>query len=305
MREKKKIPFAQALLWIVGSMLVISGGAYSGAHAYLRHKKNKTKSPAHQISSIIQTGPQKEALNSVYFAELLGLSADRPKSSLTFDVKVAEKKLLESPVIKEAKVKLASDTTLYIDYTCPKPIAWVFDYENIAIDEEGYLFPVTPFFSPKNLPEIYIGLKPFGAISLDPNRPTAKWNEPLKSPLIDLALSLLKMLQEMGAGDLFTVRRIDVSNADAQSYGQREIVLLLEDEVIAAQEGKEVHFICPRLLRLSPKNYAQELGNFLKLREKLLDEETEKLAFPKEGETVRLKEKILDFRIPSLAYIEK
>jgi hypothetical protein len=58
-------------------------------------------------------------------------------------------------------------------------------------------------------------------------------------------------------------------------------------------------------LRLSTKNYAQELGNYLKLREVLLAEEQKTLSLLESSEsTVRLKEKILDFRLQQLAFIQ-
>ena len=71
-------------------------------------------------------------------------------------------------------------------------------------------------------------------------------------------------------------------------------------------QDKEVQIILPRILRLSTKNYAQELGNYLKLRQQLLEEER-KIDVKVEGaqSMVRLKAKIIDFRIQKLAFVEE
>jgi hypothetical protein len=301
----KKVPLVQALFWIVGSMLVVSGGSYSLMRHYFHWQKKKASSPKFCIESIIQTGPQKEALKTVYLAELMGLSKDKPMSSLLFDTEEAKKRLLSSPVIKEAHVKIMNSSTVYVDYTVRQPLAWLYDFENVAIDEEGYLFPVSPFFSPKNLPEIYLGLEPFEKDSLDPNRPKAGWNTPVKSPLIEIAFSLLKLVEEPAFKDFIQIKRIDVSHADAPSYGQREIVLITEDEIPVQDHAREVRFLFPRVLRLTTKNYAQELGNYLNLRDKLLDEDSKKMIIP-EGEITLVKhpERVIDFRIPRLAFMD-
>ena len=102
------------------------------------------------------------------------------------------------------------------------------------------------------------------------------------------------------------MKRIDVSNAFAASYGTREIVVITEDFIFERIEGKNVQFCIPRILRLSTKNYAKELGNYLKLRAQLLGEERKGLAETEsKASHVRLKEKIIDFRIQQLAFIEE
>lgn len=274
--KQNKIPLVKAIGWIVFSTLVISGSAYSGMNTYLRFKKKTLKDPGNQVNAIVQTGPQKEALKTDYLAELMGLSRDRPLALDQFDFAAAEKRLLTSPVIKKAAVKPLPPSTLYVDYMARVPVAWLYEYENTAIDEEGYFFPVYPFFTPKNLPEIYLGLPPFEG-----------WDIPIKSPHLDLAFSLLKLIKETSAEELIHVRRIDVSNAFAESYGIREIVLLTEDRI-----GNAVH---RRILRLSTKNYPQELANYLKLREQLIAKEME----------LPSSEKVIDLRLSKLGFIQE
>jgi hypothetical protein len=72
------------------------------------------------------------------------------------------------------------------------------------------------------------------------------------------------------------VKRLDVSKAFLPSLGRREVVLILEEQGFT------------KSLRLTPKNVAQELGNYLELRSKLP-------AVPQ----------IIDLRIPQLAFIQE
>ena len=306
---KKKIhhiPLVQALAWIIGSTFVINAVAYNGLKYYAKNLRTKNQDVRNAISSIVQTGPQKEALKTDYLAELIGLSGDRPISSRMFDVKKAELRLLNSPLIKNAAVKIVPPTGLYIDYTVRQPVAWVYDFENIAIDREGYLFPVRPFLPPKVLPEIYFGLEPFGQTPSDPDIPKACWGRPLQGKQVEIVMSLLKIFSDPRITDLINVRRIDVSEAFHESYGQRQIVIAVEDECVLSQAGRSVHFILPRLLRLTTKNYPQELGNYLKLRQELLPQERAQLKFPETNvERVRIDAKVIDFRISGLAFVDE
>ncbi len=238
----------RAFIEIFLSTLIISGGTAFYLHYWLPLEKQRENDPRFNIVSIIQTGPQKEALKTVYLAELLSISCDRPTSIYRFNCKKAEAKLLKSPVIKEAHVTVLAPGSVYIDYTVRKPIAWLGNYHNRAIDEEGHVFPIYPFFTPKNLPEIYLSKK----------------SNPKE---LALAFKILKLLPPQ----TFSLKRIDVANAFAPSCGSREIVLITESTY----------------LRLSTKNYQQELGNYLSLRPELSSDT-----------------QIIDLRIPKLAFIK-
>lgn len=256
------ISLPRALFLLTAVTLLITGGGTLFFRQWLASEKKRKNT---LITALVQTGPQKEMLTTSYLAELLDLSADHPKRRGEFDLKWAKNQLLASSVIKAAEVRWHSAGTLFIDYTVRQPLAWLADLENGAIDEAGYIFPVRPFFTPKNLPQIYLG---FTAQGLG-------WNTQLKSKNLQLAFDLLKILSSPCYRDLFTVKCIDVSKADAQSFGQREIVLSLLDG--------QAH----RFLRLTPKNYAQELGNYLQLRPQLLAEG-----------------KVIDLRLSHLAFIK-
>lgn len=249
----KKYSYVQALSWIIGSMLIIPGAVTKGMRMFWTSPQK-----IDYLCRVVQTGPQKEALKTPYLAEMIALSADRPVLAKHFDPQIAQQRLKLSPVIKKARVKVIKPDTVYIDYTVRQPCAWLYDFENIALDEEGVPFPIIPFFTPKKLPEIILGIQTFA------------WNKPLKDEKADLALELLKLM----ASQSLNVLRIDVTASSKPSLGQREVVVLVEESGFS------------KFLRLTPKNFTQELGNYLELR-KTLPPETQ----------------IIDLRIPQLAFI--
>lgn len=155
----------------------------------------RQKPPPEPIRAIAQTGPLKEALKTDCLAELLGLSLDRPHAISSEE---AEALLKKHPVIQKASVSLLNPETLYIDYTLRTPQFILGDVENLAIDREGKAFPLSPFFSPKNLPTLYLG----------------KGNHGEKKKV---ASHLFKIL-----GDETTL--IDVSQAFEPSLGKRELI---------------------------------------------------------------------------------
>jgi hypothetical protein len=264
---------------------------------YLKTWKDKKKNDRkYNISLIIQTGPQKEALRSLYLEELLGLSIDKPTNIYLFDEKEAKRKLLLSPVIEKAVVKKIKPSAIYIDYKVREPVALLYDLKNVAIDKKGNIFPVSPFFTPKNLPEIYLGDSSF-LEEMD------FWQKPLLTENVLLALKLLKILttQEIP----FNIKRIDVSNIFA-SYGKREIVVILEHTLNVSQNEKEVALVFPRIIRLSLKDYQQQLGNYFILHNKMACDYKKQIVIKKETPSIiRFASKTIDLRISKLAFIDQ
>ncbi len=280
----------QTLFCLLGSTCLTLTVSLGGYWLWENHRKGRIQNKKYQITTIIQTGPEKEALKTAYLTELLGLSSDHPAQLYSFDLKKAEAKLLASPLIAKAKIRRLPPSTLYIDYEVHKPIAWLADYKNTAVDREGNLFPVTPFFSPKYLPEIYLGLPTFTC-----------WQ--VRSPYFDLALEILQFLETVPWKEGLRIKRIDVSNAFASSLGQREIVLFTEEELSLRAETSEIVCIFPKILRLAPKDYAQQLGNFFALKRTMMGDYQRQLIGIKEGG--RFAPRIIDLRIPQLAFVEK
>lgn len=297
-----KIPIARAIFWIVLSTLCISPLSYHGVHYFLNTKQREKEETISMISYIVQTGPQREALHSDYLAELMSLSSDQPTPFSQFNSKRAEESLKSIPVIQEAHVKKIKPNIVYVDYTVRQPIAWIYDYQNIAIDKEGFLFPVYPFFSPKNLPEIYLGMRPFGEEDEQGERGILGWHQPFRGKYIELAFSILYLLQEHGS-DLFTIKRIDVSQAFADSYGKREIIVVIENDMPLTLNTEDIVLKASHVLRLNTTSYSKELANYLTLRASLLDKE-KKEALQNTTAMKAIKEKVIDLRISQLAFIE-
>jgi hypothetical protein len=284
-----KIPLVSALVWIVSSTLLVACLGYAGLRQWHLHKKRAGNEPRQRIVKILQTGPEKEVLSTLYLAELMGLSIDRPITARSFDLKMAAARLRSSPVIEQAKVSLTPSNTLLVDYVARRPIAWLYDYVNIGVDANSIPFPIHPFFSPKKLPEIFLG----EAVPL-------LWNKPIVHPKMQLALTIHTLLSPAP----FAIKRIDVGQAFAESYGKRQIVLVIEESFKTQQQQKELFCVLPRVLRLSTKDFRKELGNYIALRDE------EKLAmdltlaqFDLDGKTVRLPEQVIDLRVANMAFI--
>lgn len=264
---------------------------------YLKAWKEKRKSDKKfNITLLIQTGPEKEALKSLYLEELMGLSIDKPINIYAFDEKEAKKRLLLSPVIEKAVVKKIKPSAVYVDYKVKDPVALLYDLKNVAIDKKGYIFP-TNFFAPKNLPEIYLGNTSF-------LEEKDFWQKPLISENVQLALKILKILDAIQDGS-FLIKRIDVSNMFA-SYGKREIVLILEHFLNVSENGKEITLIFPRILRLPFGDFEKQLGNYFILQEKMARDYKKQIDIKKDlPPTLRFASKTVDLRISKLAFVDQ
>jgi len=261
--KKKKLPFRKALYWIVFSTVLISGSTIVGVYYYQYLKKLQHNDEKYNIVAIVQAGPDKGILKTGFLAELLNLSIDHPTNLYSLNVEEARQHLLKNPLIRTAEVKRIKPVTLLVDYTVRKPVAYLSDFTNTAIDEEGFLIPFKPFFSPKKLPELYLG-----------EIEECHWGKCLKIEKLKLGLELVKRLAQFP-----NVQKIDVSKSNAPSYGQREIVVTINT-------GSK-----SQILRLSRENYSQQLANYRELEKHLQDEGA--------GEPVL----VIDLRVPSLAFI--
>jgi hypothetical protein len=201
------------------------------------------------------------ALPTNYLAELMELSCDEPQNYFTFDEKVAEQKLLKSAVIKKAKVKKMKKESVYVDYEVFRPIALLGDSSNLAMDEEGHIFPVEPFYSQKKLPEIY-----FGTSVIDKEK-------------FEIALALFSYLNNRESFKDSVIKSVDISKALHESFGKREVVIVLEEN------GNTWY------LRLTPHKFPEELNNFVLLRD----------TMPVSSK----KKKVVDLRLAKAAYIEE
>jgi hypothetical protein len=297
--------YRQAWACLMGSTLATLGLSLAGNFLWNRWQTHRQMDEKYKIVAIVQTGPEKEALKTSALAELIHLSQDHPVGLYSFDISEAEKALLACPLISQARIKRIAPGTLYIDYTIRHPIAWLADYQNCGLDREGCFFPVTPFYSPKNLPEIYLGLAPFNMSDPQHGRIRGEWRIATQDKYLLLALDILQMLREMPWRENMRLKRIDVSHAFATSAGQREIVVLTEDELLFHENDRETICIFPRILRLPSKDYAQQLSNFLTLRRTMLDDYRRQLHQMHFAQSpVIFSPRIVDMRISQMAFVQ-
>lgn len=288
----ERLPLGRALGWIVLSTIMVSGSAGCCWYYYQHLHRVRSHDPMFNITTVVQTGPEREALRTAYLEELLGLSADHPTNMYTCDASQFREKLLESPVIKEATVKSFNPGTLYIDYTVRKPVAYVGDYSNTVVDEEGVLFPSEPFYTPKRLPELYLGLAPhLSAQEL--------WGQQTRTPEFAKALALMDATTRILGQSSYRIVKVDVAKAFADSYGKRQLVLVLEESFYRQVNNRNVICVLPYILRLHTHEYEAALQHFLSLREHLhqrLD------SPPTDQHSWRYPPVVVDMRLPNLAY---
>jgi len=205
------------------------------------------------LQAIVQTGSQSGTLNGIPFAslptgllaEVLDLSADCPVYFNQFDLKMARFRLLATHAIENVKLKKTKPNLLFIEYTLREPWAYLEDYTNTGIDTGGVFFPLSPFYSPRHLPGIFLGE---ASPAYDP------WGEQMRDKLLNLAKTLTRVVKE-------EIEMIDLSQVYSTSAGRREIVITLKEGII---------------LRLTPKNCVQQLTHYSILKSTLLDREGQK-----------------------------
>lgn len=254
--SEKKIPLKWAILFIFLSIVGVTTTATSVFYLWKYRAESEKRDPAFNLVTLIQRyeGPNKVETN--YLADLLGLSADQPVNFHSFSVKEKESAIQKNPLFKEIYLKKIRPGKLLIQYQVRSPVAFLGEFTNTAIDSEGVLIPYKPFFKSKALPIIYMGLEEM------------HWGDSVKSPKLEIAFSIAELLKTRGAVPV----KIDVSKMYALSYGQRQIVVKLDN----------LHY-----LRLSPKNYQVEIENYLLLKN-----------------TIPAQSVVIDLRIQQLAFVK-
>lgn len=241
--DSKTLSVRAALLWIWGSTIVISGGVI--LMLTLKHKWNQElkNNPKFKIQSLVQKCSTVESLSTDYLAECLGIGLDRSFTIFEHSSASLAASLEASPLIKQAKVSRLLPATLLVEYSLRQPVAILQDYHNTVIDDEGVLFPLQPFRTPKLLPEITLGKQ--------------------SKTRMRLALALLHEVK--GTEQLRGLKSIDVSRAFSDKLSRREIIM-----VFHADAGKIT------FLRLPTENWKVALAQFFlipkeQLSQKIVD----------------------------------
>lgn len=284
----ERLSLHSALRWIFFITLCVTGSASLAVFYYRHLKAQRLQQPQYNIVALIQTTPDKERLKTIYLAELLGLSIDQPTNLFRLNINEARQNLLKSPLITTAKIKKILPGTLYIEYSLRKPFAYVIDFTNTVVDKAGVAFPFKPFFTPKKIPEIYLGL----------DKNDLEWGEQIKGVKIKVALYLIDFFHH-NLPESTSLVRVDVSHAFDDSYGNRQVVVMLEESLNLKMHSENIAFTIPHILRLSLENYKQEISNYLVLRPLMIDKGASKIK----NQSTPLEPLIIDLRISGLAYI--
>ncbi|MCY3975297.1 MAG: hypothetical protein OXF02_07145 [Simkaniaceae bacterium] len=188
-----------------------------------------------RIETIIQTGPEKEALRSDYLAELIGCYSGA--SSPRFTLKNVRESLMRSHVMETVRLAWAGKEALTIDYSVRKPYLYLAEYRNAVCDRKGYPFPLFPFRKRERLPSVYAGLT------------SLRWGRPPQS--YSRIRQFLEYLEK--ETDFFSMAVVDMTRADHPSPGRREITV-----EIPYERGTV-------FLRLTPVGYREELVRYRRL----------------------------------------
>lgn len=277
------LPWRKALAWVFLSTLLISGSLGAVLLYWRYHRANRASDSRYTIVAIIQSSDSNEPLQTDYLAELLGLSMDQPSNLYRFNTQEAAQKLLTSPIIKSAEVKKILPGMIYVKYSLRKPAAYIGDYLNAAIDEDGRLIPAKPFYTPKNIPELFLGL-PEGL----------SWGNNIFNEKTALAQSVLNDANQLNFSQC-QLRRIDVSKAFSKRFGEREIVLSFETNTHCSEElDSPVRLVS--IVRFSPDNWQSQLLMFPHIYERIVQGMYK--AFSKVENHY-----VIDMRISQLAFI--
>ncbi len=197
-----RIPLFRAVLLILLSIVVITGGTVALWRYYRQNKQERINNPDYYLTNIVQA--PREVLKSGFFEELFDLSVDQPTSCYGFNVEAAQRKLDALIAMRTAHVKVLPPHTVYVEYSLRTPIAYLANRTNTLLDMTGVTFPAEPFFTPKRLPEFYL--------DLDDEH--------------SFATALAVNDESLEAG--FRVKRVDLAWSNAPHCGRREIVVLIE-----------------------------------------------------------------------------
>ena len=265
----------KSVAFFVISLFCTVATAHFLTKIYRKNLIKKLQDRTNYITHIVQTSMEKNALSTQFLAEMMGLSRDNRMHGLLFSEALAEKRLLAHPLIQYALVKKMDGHTIFVDYELRKPVAFLLDYINTAIDGQGKVFPFSPYYPPQVLPEIYLGLFE------TPKREIAYSVERVISTTLEIS-----NVVEKGK---FQLKRVDVSNSAHPSLGRREVVIW----AVSTTYPKYQVF-----LRLHPRHIFEQIENFLLLVPKL---ETMQKKYPQEKELGF----IIDLRLRKTAYITK
>lgn len=256
-----KLPLTRALFYILLSVVILWGTLFGAwwYHGYILEKRQKNA--AFQLRMLLSSSKTQDSLTTSQLAALLGLSEDLP-NIYCIDLDLAKQTLESYPAIKSAKVVRIRPSALFVDYELRSPYFRLLDFENMAVDSEGYPFYLYPIFTPKKIPEVYLGLQ------------NISWATVREQKEFILAIDVAEFIRNEYPKEL-RLLRIDTHNIQNASCGAQEIVLVFKD-------GN-----CSLYVRVDAKDYKTGLKRLLRLRngearERIVDLRSQGFALVKE-----------------------
>ncbi|OGN61354.1 MAG: hypothetical protein A3F40_00345 [Chlamydiae bacterium RIFCSPHIGHO2_12_FULL_27_8] len=289
----KKLKLTISILIIFLSTLVFSSLSFFVYFQIKKNIKNRIISDKYNIK-YISFEEKDDTLDVNYLAEILELSLDNKRNIYSISESALEEKLLKSPFIKNAKIKKHLPNNLFVEYELRKPVAFIYDIKNCAVDEDGYIFPFLSFYKEKNLPSIYLNCNEFKSF------------EKLDNKKLYDALDIIAKLNKTGFFDLIKNTLIDISRIDHKSFGKREIILTINEELRISKNDCEYCYAFPIILRLGINNFYSQISNYFSLREKMLyDYKKQFLKMTSLPSDMKFSPKTVDLRISKLAFIDQ
>ena len=200
------------------------------------YRQEQRSDPSYALTTLGFTNTGKELISKDFYEEVLDLSVEHPVNLVQISLRQAEKKLLAYPFIEAVTLEKMLPDTLFVDCALRKPLLELADYDRIAIDLEGYIFPIHFFYTPKRLPKVYLGLGISQPLKFDTH------SLKLDPQELELILALLEKLPDL--------KMIDLSQLNAETLGRQEIILTLPGN---------------RYVRLPTRNWEEALANLPKI----------------------------------------
>jgi len=192
------------------------------------------------LTTLVQKTPTRTYLSPRFFSDYLSLSPKGQKITLSLlDVKKIEKKLAAFPLFAHIEAKISNSGELILSYELREPRFFLGDYSGLGLDKEGRIIPLQPFFSPKILPRVWLGLD-----KID-------WN---KAYGIEKA-EAIALFFEMAPYRDFQLQSIDLSQLLHPIVAHHEIIV------------KVGHFGSLHYLRIHPQRIEQALKRYVKIFE--------------------------------------
>lgn len=214
---EKKVPLPRALFYVLLSVVVIWGVLFLSWWCHDFIVKQRMEDERFTVEGVVVCATGPDVLPSWHLTALLGLTTLTPQNLYSYDIAKAENAFALYPACREAQIRRVRPNALYISYEMRKPKFHLVDFENVAIDEDGYPFFLSPIYSPKRLVQLQLGVSSLQA------------NCALSSDEFYTAKKVLGYL-ELFLPKSMKVVKIDTQKLFAPSRGLREIVAVVENK---------------------------------------------------------------------------